>query len=176
MNKKPKKLNKDEQRRLKELDGLQQSLQSNLELACARVREEQDKYRTSQMTEITHKVIPIKDAYTEARKQAEQEKNRAIKAAHRAYTETEEQARATQREALASVEEEINNLDKEVARRIATDEAELNKEFNAKLRALVQERQAIRGGDEPKVPEVPDSPAVSTPEPEKADGEAVGVS
>jgi len=175
MNKRPKKLNKDQQRRLKELDNLQQSLQDNLELGRERVREEAEAYKRGEMRTITEPANVIEAEYKKERKDAEQAKDRAIRAANKAFSEAETAARAKKREELASIEEEIENLEQEVERRVAKGDADLQKEFNEKLQKIVQERQAIRGGDEPKVPDVPDSQAVPTAEPEKADGETVGV-
>ena len=175
MNKKPKKLNKDQQRRLKELDNLQQSLQDNLELGCERVREEAEAYKRGEMRSITEPANAIEAEYKKERKEAEQTKDRAIRAANKAFSEAETAARAKKREALASIEKEIENLEQEVKRRIAEGDANLQKEFNEKLQKIVQERQAIRGGDEPKVQDVPDSETVSAAGPEKADGKAVGV-
>ena len=162
MNKKP---TKDQERRLRELDAKQQTLQSNLEASQERVREEASKYRGEQMTVITHTVMPHKEAYEQTRKQAERDRDKAIKAAHNAYSEAIEKARAVKREALETIEEEIKNLEKEVQRRIAAGDAELSKEFNEQLRGIVAERQAIRGVDKPKTEAVPEAPPAAAEEP-----------
>ena len=172
---KPKKLNKNQERRLKELDGLQQTLQGNLELEKVRVRQEAEEYQNSQKRTITDKVMPIDEAYKKARKDTEKARDAAIREANKAYEEAESDARAVKREALALVEEEIHNLEVEVEKRIAAGDAAAEKDFNEKLRAIVKERQEIRGGDEPKVPDVPSAEAVPAFGAEESGGEAVEV-
>jgi len=122
---KPKKLNKNQERRLKELDGLQQMLQGNL-MRQDRVRQDAEEYQNSQKRTITDKVMPIDEA--------------AIREANKAYREAESDARAVKREALALVEEEIHNLEVEVEKRIAAGDAAAEKDFNEKLCAIVKER------------------------------------
>jgi len=156
---KPKKLNKNQERRLKELDGLQQMLQGNL-MRQDRVRQDAEEYQNSQKRTITDKVMPIDEAYKKVRRDAEKARDAAIREANKAYREAESDARAVKREALALVEEEIHNLEVEVEKRIAAGDAAAEKDFNEKLRAIVKERQEIRGGDEPKVPDVPSAEAV----------------
>ena len=137
---KPKKLNKNQERRLKELDGLQQTLQGNLELEKVRVRQEAEEYQNSQKRTITDKVMPIDEAYKKVRRDAEKARDAAIREANKAYREAESDARAVKREALALVEEEIHNLEVEVEKRIAAGDAAAEKDFNEKLCAIVKER------------------------------------
>lgn len=174
MNKKPKKLNKAQERRLKELDNLQRSLEANAELEREGVRSEAEGYRRDQMRLITDKVAPIETEYKKERKQAEQEKNRAINAANSAFSEAEATARAKKRIALASIEKEIDNLNQDVERRVAEGDAKVDKTFNEKLLGIVQERQVIRGGDEPKATKPPDAAAPA--ETEKPDEKVANAS
>jgi len=136
---KPKKLNKNQERRLKELDGLQQMLQGNL-MRQDRVRQDAEEYQNSQKRTITDKVMPIDEAYKKVRRDAEKARDAAIREANKAYREAESDARAVKREALALVEEEIHNLEVEVEKRIAAGDAAAEKDFNEKLCAIVKER------------------------------------
>jgi len=136
---KPKKLNKNQERRLKELDGLQQMLQGNL-MRQDRVRQDAEEYQNSQKRTITDKVMPIDEAYKKVRRDAEKARDAAIREANKAYREAESDARAVKREALALVEEEIHNLEVEVEKRIAAGDAAAEKNFNEKLCAIVKER------------------------------------
>ena len=136
---KPKKLNKNQERRLKELDGLQQMLQGNL-MRQDRVRQDAEEYQNSQKRTITDKVMPIDEAYKKVRRDAEKARDAAIREANKAYREAESDARAVKREALALVEEEIHNLEVEVKKRIAAGDAAAEKGFNEKLCAIVKER------------------------------------
>ena len=136
---KPKKLNKNQERRLKELDGLQQMLQGNL-MRQDRVRQDAEEYQNSQKRTITDKVMPIDEAYKKVRRDAEKARDAAIREANKAYREAESDARAVKREALALVEEEIHNLEVEVKKRIAAGDAAAEKDFNEKLCAIVKER------------------------------------
>lgn len=136
---KPKKLNKNQERRLKELDGLQQMLQGNL-MRQDRVRQDAEEYQNSQKRTITDKVMPIDEAYKKVRRDAEKARDAAIREANKAYREAESDARAVKREALALVEEEIQNLEVEVEKRIAAGDAAAEKDFNEKLCAIVKER------------------------------------
>jgi hypothetical protein len=149
VNKKPKKLSKKEEQRLKELDHQQQALQGNLELDSEKVRAEVEDYRCEQMRVITDKVRPVEEVYTSARKRAERERDKAISDAHKKFAEVESAARTTKRQKLEAIEKEIENLGREVEERIKTKEAELNSAFNEKLRAIVQERQSIRQDEKP---------------------------
>jgi len=136
---KPKKLNKNQERRLKELDGLQQMLQGNL-MRQDRVRQDAEEYQNSQKRTITDKVMHIDEAYKKVRRDAEKARDAAIREANKAYREAESDARAVKREALALVEEEIRNLEVEVEKRIAAGDAAAEKDFNEKLCAIVKER------------------------------------
>jgi len=176
MSKKSKKLNKTQERRLKELDRLQRTLEANAEISREGVRARAQEHKRGQMRDVTDKVLPVEQAYKKARKEAEKTRDRAIRAANKAFAEAEGEARAVKREALATIEEEIDNLNRDVEKRIADGDAEIHKDFNEKLQAIVKERQEIRGGDEPEVQDdVPNQEAVPAPGPAEPGGEAVGV-
>lgn len=170
---KVKKLTRAEEYRLKELDALQKTYEAEASLAIDKVHAEVADYRGRQMRAITDKVRPVEDEYRKACERTERERDKLIREIRKACDNAVSVARAHKREALASIEKEIDNLSAEVLQRVNAGIAAVDAALEDRIRSLIEERQAIRG--EQKVQNLPDKPDVQAAGAEAPDRKPVGV-